>query len=106
MAMRHSIVAILALVLAGPAVAQSPASDAKAAVDPAAITALKDMGAYLRSLKGFQVDVTTSDEDVLEGGAKIQYIGTASILAMSNRLRAEIEAEGHEARSVDQRGEG
>ena len=95
MAIRNSVVAALALTLAGafPAVAQPPESDAKAAIDQTAITALKAMGEYLRGLKGFQVDVATSDEDVLEDGAKIQYVGTASILAMPNRLRAEVDNE-------------
>ena len=55
------------------------------------MAALQGMGAYLRTLKSFQVEVATTDEDVLDDGQKIQYAGTTSILArMPNGLRAEV----------------
>jgi hypothetical protein len=87
--MRRLSSTLAALALAGaavPALAQQPP-----AVDPGAMAALQSMGAYLRSLKTFQVEVATTDEDVLDDGQKIQYSGTTSILArMPNGLRAEV----------------
>lgn len=93
--MRRLVLTLAALALAGaavPALAQQPP-----AVDPAAMAALDDMGAYLRTLKSFQVDVATTDEDVLDDGQKIQSSGTTSILArMPDGLRAETSDDRHE----------
>ncbi len=50
------------------------------AVEPEAIAALKGMGAYLRTLKAFQVDAVTTDEDVLDDGQKVQYQGVTKTL--------------------------
>jgi len=84
----------VALTLAATAArAQPPAAPAPApaAVEPAALDALRAMGAYLRTLKAFQVEAATSDEDVLEDGQKVQYDGRATILArMPDGLRAEV----------------
>jgi hypothetical protein len=87
--------AFAALMLAAPASAQAPAPGA--AVDPAALKALQDMGAYLRSVRAFQVRAVTTDEDVLEDGQKVQYEGTADIVArMPNGVRAEVANDRHE----------
>jgi hypothetical protein len=85
--------AALALACAAvPAFAQTPP-----AIEPGAVTALQSMGTYLRTLKSFQVEVATTDEDVLDDGQKIQYSGTTSILArMPNGLRAEVANDRHE----------
>ncbi|MEJ1963158.1 MAG: DUF2092 domain-containing protein [Gammaproteobacteria bacterium] len=81
------VLAVTLLILASGARA-----DDKAAVDPAAMTALQKMGTYLRTLTAFQVEAATTDEDVLDSGLKIQYGGTTRILArMPARLRAEVE---------------
>jgi len=87
--MRRLSRTLAALAVAGAAV---PALAQQApAVEPGAMAALQGMGAYLRTLKSFQVDVATTDEDVLDDGQKIQYSGTTSILArMPNGLRAEV----------------
>jgi hypothetical protein len=56
------------------ATAAKPASTAAAtvpAVDPAATAALSKMGAYLRTLKEFEVMVYSTTEDVLDSGQKI-----------------------------------
>ena len=50
-------------------------------LEPAAMAALQGMGAYLRTLKTFQVEAATTDEDVLDDGQKIQYAGVTNILA-------------------------
>ncbi len=57
-------------------------------VEPEAMAALQRMGAYLRSLKAFQVEAVTSTEDVLEDGQKVQFAGVIDGLArMPDRLR-------------------
>jgi hypothetical protein len=88
-----STLAALALACAAvPALTQTPP-----ALDPGAMSALQGMGAYLRTLKAFQVDAITTNEDVLEDGQKTQYAGTTTILAqMPGRLRAEVSNERHE----------
>jgi hypothetical protein len=74
-----------------PAAEATPEPAAKATLEPAAMAALHSMGAYLRTLKAFQVEAATTDEDVLDDGEKIQYAGVTNILAqMPGRLRAEV----------------
>lgn len=78
--------------VAVPALAQE-----RPAVNPGAMAALQGMGAYLRTLKSFQVEVATTDEDVLDDGQRIQYAGTTRILArMPNGLLAEVANDRHE----------
>ena len=93
--MRRLVLTLAALALSGaavPALAQQPP-----AVDPAAMAALDDMGAYLRTLTAFQVEVATTDEDVLDDGQKLQYSGTTSLLArVPTGLRAEVASDRHE----------
>ena len=93
--MRRICRTLAVLALAGaavPALAQQPP-----AVEPGAMAALQGMGTYLRTLKSFQVEVLTTDEDVLDDGQKIQYSGITTILArMPNGLRAEVANDRHE----------
>jgi hypothetical protein len=92
MSTRHAVAALAAFSMA----AFAPAAPT-AAIDPAATKALHDMGAYLRTLKAFQVRAVTTDEDVLDDGQKVQYEGTADILArMPNGIRAEVVNDRHE----------
>ena len=92
-----AVLATALVVAAAPAQAQQPAAAAKAALEPAAMTALQGMGAYLRTLKAFQVEAATTDEDVLDDGQKDQYAGVTTILAqMPTGLRAEVTNERHE----------
>lgn len=57
------------------------------AVEPAAIEALNRMGAFLRTLKSFQVTATVTDEDVLTDGQKLQNSSVTNIVArMPDRL--------------------
>jgi hypothetical protein len=59
--------------------------------DPNAIAALEHMGAYLRTLKAFQVKSETSRDDVLDDGQKVAYDGTVDMLVQRpDRLRAEV----------------
>jgi hypothetical protein len=59
--------------------------------DPAPLNALKSMGAYLRTLKGFSVVVEGARDEVLADGQKIQLAGTITyVVCAPDRLRAEI----------------
>ena len=76
--------AVLALSLAAPGLhAQTtPAGTAQPAanaVNPASVQALKDMGAYLQSLKRFKVSTVLTGERVLADGQKLQHTATADI---------------------------
>ena len=93
--------AILALSLTAPGLyAQTPAAGTTQstanAVDPASIQALKDMGAYLQTLKRFQVSTELTGERVLADGQKLQHTATADLdVERPNKLRARM----HSARS-------
>jgi hypothetical protein len=88
------VLGVLAFSLAAPAAqAQTaPATDAAPKanpVDPAAVQALKDMGAYLQSLKRFQVSTEVTGERVLADGQKLQHTATAELdVDRPSRLRA------------------
>lgn len=63
---------------------QAPANT----VDPASIQALKDMGAYLQTLKRFQVSTELTGERVLADGQKLQHSATADLdVQRPNKLR-------------------
>jgi hypothetical protein len=63
---------------------------AATAIDPKAIAALEKMGAYLRSLKAFEVTSTTMTDDVIEGDMKIQLAGTTKLqVRRPDKMRAE-----------------
>ena len=81
------------LLAVAPAVAQTAATGAAQpaanAVDPAAVQALKDMGAHLQSLRRFRVSTQLSGERVLADGQKLQHSATAQMdLQRPNKLRA------------------
>jgi hypothetical protein len=86
--------ALLALTLAaGVAGAQTtpaaPAAPPANPVDPASIQALKDMGAYLRSLDRFQASTKLTGERVLGDGQKLTHTASATVDAQgANKLRA------------------
>jgi hypothetical protein len=65
-----------------------PAQPAANAVDPASIQALKDMGAYLLTLKRFEVSTELTGEYVLADGQKLQHTATAALdVDRPNRIR-------------------
>jgi len=69
-----------------PSGAAQPAANA---VDPASIQALKDMGAYLLTLKRFEVSTELTGEYVLADGQKLQHTATADLdVVRPNRMRA------------------
>jgi hypothetical protein len=95
--LRKSVLAVALIVLAAaagswpvPAAGQT----ADTALDPAAISALDRMGAYLRTLKVFQVEAATEREDVLENGLKVQFNGVTILTARKpDRLRVDVSSD-------------
>jgi len=79
-----AVLGLLAMSLAAPGLqAQTAAADtarpAANSVNPAAIQALKDMGAHLQTLKRFQVSTELTGEVVLASGQKLQHTATADM---------------------------
>jgi hypothetical protein len=73
-----------------PLTAQQNDTEKTQAIEPAAMEALNKMGAYLRSLKDFQVRANITNEDVLDDGQKVQFAHSTNIVAhMPNKLLAE-----------------
>ncbi|MGR4871553.1 DUF2092 domain-containing protein [Variovorax sp. LARHSF232] len=72
------------------AAAAAPQSTAqKNAVDPAAVQALKAMGAALQSLRRYEVSLDLTGERVLQDGQKLMHSAQADLqVAQPNRLRA------------------
>ena len=94
MARNKLALALLAMSFATPAIyAQTaPASTSQSAantVNPASIQALKDMGAYLQTLKRFHVTTDVTGERVLTDGQKLQHAASASLdVARPDKIRA------------------
>jgi hypothetical protein len=92
---------LLAIGLAAPSIHGQPApgtsaQPAASAVDPASIQALKDMGAYLQTLKRFRVSTELTGERVLVDAQKLQHTATADMdVERPNKLRVLM----HSARS-------
>jgi len=95
MARRLLILGLLAIAVASPgSYAQTPPAAAPAAVpaagnpvNPAAVQALKDMGAYLQTLKRYQVATEVTGERVLADGQKLQHSASAKLdVVRPNRL--------------------
>ena len=88
------VLTILALSLAASGVhAQTAATGASPVVEnpvnAASVQALKDMGAYLQTLKRFQVTTYLTGERVLMDGQKLQHMATANMdIERPNKLRA------------------
>lgn len=93
---RHLLArAMLVLLLTAPGAraqpAQGTAAPATNVVDPASVQALKDMGAYLQSLKRFHVSTELTGERVLADGQKLQHAASASMdVDRPNRIRVKM----------------
>ena len=87
---------LLAISLAAPGIhaqtpAAKPAQPAANAIDPASIQALKDMGAYLQTLKRFRVSTELTGERVLKDGEKLQHTASADMdVVRPSKLRVRI----------------
>jgi len=72
-------------------------SPGNASIDPDAMEALNKMGAYLRSLKAFQVESEVTKDDVLDDGEIITDIKTNTLLSVRpNFLRAELKSDNND----------
>jgi hypothetical protein len=58
--------------------APAPTAVRSTTVDPGALEALTKMGAYLRSLNGFELTVDTTTDELVEADRSIQLLGTAT----------------------------
>jgi hypothetical protein len=75
-----------------PVKAQTPDTTEK--IDQDAMDALNKMGAYLRSLKAFQVTAEVTTEEVLPDGQKIQFGSLAELIAEKpNHLRVDVNSD-------------
>ena len=73
-------------IIGGPAGAQATSK-----VDTNAVNALRRMGTYLRSLKQFEVDASSTRDEVTANSEKVQVAGTVQYLVrVPDRLRADI----------------
>jgi hypothetical protein len=80
-----------AFAMADPLMAQQPTEAPAVERDTKAIDALTRMGAYLRSLKEFQVRSETSTDEVLTSGQKLQFGGSVDYrVRQPDRLRADV----------------
>jgi hypothetical protein len=85
---------LLAMSLVAPSAEAQPApagaaQPAASAVDPASVQAIKDMGAYLQTLKRFQVSTELTGERVLADGQKLRHSASADMdVERPNRVRA------------------
>lgn len=73
------------------------ASQQESAIDPDATAALDKMGAYLRTLKAFQVRADVTTDKVTEDGQAIQFSSKVDVvIARPNRMRVEVtDDDGH-----------
>jgi hypothetical protein len=82
--------------LGGEAVAQSAAAPQSPApaLDPQALAALNQMGAFLRQQRTLAVRAETTTDEVLASGQKIQLGSTVDLrVRRPNRLRADVESD-------------
>src|SRR3954454_18158402 len=82
---------LLTISLAAPG-AYAQTAPAANAVDPASVQALKDMGAFLLTLKRFHAETEASGERVLADGQKLQHTATARMdVERPNKIRVLIQ---------------
>ena len=91
--MRRFLLPVGALLLLAPQAAPTPHPQEPAAPpEPVAMAALEKMGAYLRTLRTFEVEAESTSEEVLADGLKSQDGKKTTLLARRpDRLRAEVE---------------
>lgn len=99
-----TLIFAMAMLALAPAHGQQAATTAaENPVDPAAVQALKDMGAYLQTLKRFRVTTDLTGERVLADGQKLQHAATASLdVQRPNMVRISTEtAQSHRVLTYD-----
>jgi hypothetical protein len=84
----------LTLALGASRPSQGKPAAAKPAVDPEAISALHQMGEFLRNQQTFSVQARQTTDDVLASGQKVQYGGTVDLkVRRPDRLRMDIQGD-------------
>ena len=92
--MKRKIGYTAATALATVLAASLAAQDKSDLIAPEAMKALNQMGAYLRTLKDFQVQAEITTEDVLADGQKWQHASTTTVLAQKpSKMRVSVEGE-------------
>src|SRR6185436_9943719 len=72
----------------------APAAPTAPDIEPAALDALDKMGAYLRTLKSFEVQSRTATDEVLESGQKLQFEAALHLRARRpDRLWLEVDSD-------------
>lgn len=89
------VVALVAMTSSARGQSAAAAGAGSTSLEPSALDALDRMGAYLRSIKAFQVIARTTTEDVLDSGQKVQYASTTDLVATRapDRLRADVKSD-------------
>ncbi|CAN7619666.1 DUF2092 domain-containing protein [Rhizobium sp. LjRoot254] len=89
--------AAMAPTLAQDAASSPPETEADVLVQQEAVKALDTMAAYLRTLKQFKLTATTTSEDVLEDGQKIEILGQTTFLVRTpDRMKVSIDNDKHQ----------
>ncbi|NEX22478.1 DUF2092 domain-containing protein [Thiorhodococcus mannitoliphagus] len=94
-----AVLLLASLAVVSSALAEPPLPDpihlpGMPVIDPAAMQALKRMGAYLRTLESFSVRVDDVIDEVLDSGQKIQLTKTVELqVHRPDRLRADVETD-------------
>jgi hypothetical protein len=99
---RCSLIALVACV-AMPAIAAeatakpTAATTAAVPVSPEAVAEVDRMGAFLGTLRSFTVHAETSTDEILHGGAKVQYQGWFDLMVRwPDRLRVTFQRDGQD----------
>lgn len=87
-----SAVFVLSVVLAAPSASRaSPGEGRSGVADPSALKALARTAAYLRSLPGFKLHATVTDDEVVHGDFKLQRSAEVRVLVRRpDRMRADL----------------
>ena len=100
MKLKHLMIGALAaapLALAMPAVAQPAAVAVPGVLDAEASRALDRMGAYLRTLKNFEVTATGARDEVYPNGQKLQTLTrTTYLVAQPDKMRVRLEGDSYD----------
>ncbi|HXU03805.1 MAG TPA: DUF2092 domain-containing protein [Polyangia bacterium] len=82
--------AVMSLMAAAPS-SLAKSAPAKPAIEPEAVTALHNMGQFLRNQQNFSVQARWTTDDVLPSGQKVQYGGSVDLkVRRPDRLRMDI----------------
>jgi len=85
---------LISLIVTGGLMLSSSGHAETPAVDPAALTALENMGAHLRSLQTFAVNAADTIDLVQDNGQKIQFATNIALqVRRPNGLRADIDSD-------------